>query len=303
MGRVEYIHVASAAGEPVRSLERVRVKAGIGLEGDRYALGIGHYSENHRVSRDITLVEVEVMDALSREHGIALPPGGTRRNITTRSIRLTALVGRQFLIGDVVCQGTGLCEPCQYLADLSGRSIVRPLTHRGGLRADVLSDGEIRVGDSIHVVTPTKEAPRPGVGVLLMREGRVLVGQRRSAHGQGTWSVPGGTPDPGESDETCAARELYEETGVTGSDARVVAETLDTFADSGVTYRSRFVQMEWRGGVPKALEPAKCEGWEWHEWKVLPHPLFLPLVSLRASGFSPARRTPAQPDMAGRGQL
>ena len=69
--------------------------------------------------------------------------------------------------------------------------------------------------------------------------------------------MPGGTPEPGESDEACAERELYEETGVTGSNARVVAETLDTFADSGVTYRSRFVQMEWRGGKPEALEPSK----------------------------------------------
>ena len=67
MGAVEHNHIASAAGEPVRSLERVRVRAGIGLEGDRYALGIGHYSENHRVSRDITLVETEILEELSRE--------------------------------------------------------------------------------------------------------------------------------------------------------------------------------------------------------------------------------------------
>jgi MOSC domain-containing protein YiiM len=91
----------------MRSLDRVQVRAGIGLEGDRYALGMGHYSENHRVSRDITLVEAEVLDDLHCDHGVALPPGGTRRNLTTRGIRLPELIGRQFLIGDVVCQAPG----------------------------------------------------------------------------------------------------------------------------------------------------------------------------------------------------
>jgi 8-oxo-dGTP diphosphatase len=269
----------------MRSLDRVQVRAGIGLEGDRYALGMGHYSENHRVSRDITLVEAEVLDDLHRDHGVALPPGGTRRNLTTRGIRLPELIGRQFLIGDVVCQGTGLCEPCQYLADLAGQAIVRPLTHRAGLRADVLTDGEMRVSDSISPVAPTTGQPLRGVGVLLIRDGRVLVGQRRGPHGRGTWSVPGGRLLRGESDEACARRELFEETGLAGAEARVVAEMVTTFAEPAVTYRSRFVTMRWRDGVPQAREPSKCRAWEWHEWKTLPRPLFLPLVALGASGF------------------
>jgi MOSC domain-containing protein YiiM len=151
-GVVEAIHIASAAGAPTRLLGVVRASAGIGLEGDRYAAGQGHYSHDHRVSRDLTLIEAEVIEALARDHGIKLAPGETRRNITTRGIRLNDLLGRRFWVGEVLCAGTRLCEPCQYLTDLTGKPLLRPLVHRGGLRADILSGGYIRRGDRVRVV-------------------------------------------------------------------------------------------------------------------------------------------------------
>jgi 8-oxo-dGTP diphosphatase len=76
-----------------------------------------------------------------------------------------------------------------------------------------------------------------------------------------------------------------------GRAARVVAETVDTFADAGFTYRTRFVQMDWLGGSPQAPEPAKCASWQWHTWEQLPEPLFPTLVSLRRSGFHPSDAT------------
>jgi MOSC domain-containing protein YiiM/ADP-ribose pyrophosphatase YjhB (NUDIX family) len=149
-GMVETIHIAAAAGEPVRAVELVRAKAGVGLEGDRYALGRGHYSPDLRVSRDLTLIEAEVIESLAREHDIALTPGETRRNVTTRGIRLNDLVGHRFWVGEALCQGTRLCEPCQYLTELTGKPLLRALVHRGGLRADVVRGGWIRCGDRLR---------------------------------------------------------------------------------------------------------------------------------------------------------
>ncbi len=128
-GVVEAIHIATAAGVPVRAADAVHAIAGVGLEGDRYAYGRGHYQDD-RVSRDLTLVEAEALEALAREHGIELAVGETRRNLTTRGISLNDLLGRRFWVGDVLCQGTRLCEPCQYLADLTGKPLLRPLVHR-----------------------------------------------------------------------------------------------------------------------------------------------------------------------------
>ena len=148
-GIVEAIHIAAAAGEPVRAVEAVNARAGVGLDGDRYAYGRGHYQDD-RVSRDLTLIAAEALEALAREYGIELAVGETRRNLTTRGISLNDLVGRRFWVGDVLCQGTRLCEPCQYLADLTGKPLLRPLVHRGGLRADILSGGLIRHGDRVR---------------------------------------------------------------------------------------------------------------------------------------------------------
>jgi len=148
-GVVEAIHIASDAGEPVRVVEAVHAIAGVGLEGDRYAYGRGHY-QDARVSRDLTLVEAEAIEEVARESGIALALGETRRNVTTRGIGLNELVGRRFWVGDVLCAGTRLCEPCQYLADLTGKPLLRALVHRGGLRADILRGGVIRRGDTVR---------------------------------------------------------------------------------------------------------------------------------------------------------
>jgi MOSC domain-containing protein YiiM len=148
-GAVEAIHLARSAGEPMRPVDSIRVEAGIGLEGDRYASGLGHFSADGRVSRDVTFVEREAIDALNFEHQIALGAAETRRNLTTAGVNLNALVGRRFYVGDVLCLGTRRCNPCQYLADLTGKPLLRPLIGRGGLRGDLLADGVIRVGDLI----------------------------------------------------------------------------------------------------------------------------------------------------------
>ena len=148
-GRVEAIHIAPASEAPMVGVDRVRAIAGVGLEGDRYATKTGTWSPDPRVDRDITLIEAEVIDDLAATDGIHLAPGETRRNITTRGIPLNDLVGRRFRVGDAVCEGTRLCEPCQHLTDALGKPILRPLVHRAGLRACILEGGEIAIGAEV----------------------------------------------------------------------------------------------------------------------------------------------------------
>jgi MOSC domain-containing protein YiiM len=96
-------------------------------------------------------VAAEVLDELSAaDHTLDFP--ATRRNVLTRGIDVNALVGRTFRIGDVLCHGSRLCEPCVHLDRLSGPGLLRPLIHRGGLRADILTDGKIEVGARVQVV-------------------------------------------------------------------------------------------------------------------------------------------------------
>ena len=152
LGRVEAIHIAPIAKAPMVAVERVRALAGVGLEGDRYAARTGTWSPDPRVDRDITLIEAEVIEDLAATAGIALAPGETRRNVTTRGIRLNDLVGRLFRVGDVVCEGMRLCEPCQTLVDGLGKPVLRPLVHRGGLRAHIVEGGEIEIGAEVEAL-------------------------------------------------------------------------------------------------------------------------------------------------------
>jgi 8-oxo-dGTP diphosphatase len=127
---------------------------------------------------------------------------------------------------------------------------------------------------------------RVGIGVILARDGEVLLGLRRGSHGAGTWSFPGGHVDHGESAKACALRELYEETGLEATNAHVVAETIDDFPE-GLRYRTLFVRVDWADGEPALREPDAFERWEWFPWDALPAPLFLSVANLRATEFRP----------------
>lgn len=149
VGRVESIHVAASAGTPMNSLDSVHAVPGRGLEGDRYFSKTGTYSRRDGPDREITFIEVEAIEALRREYGIAVEAKETRRNVATRGIALNHLVGARFRVGEILVQGLRLCEPCGYLEDTSGRPIRAGLVHRGGLRAQILIEGWLRVGDQI----------------------------------------------------------------------------------------------------------------------------------------------------------
>lgn len=149
--KVVSIHIAAAAGAPPAEVAAVRAIAGKGLEGDRYCNGAGTYSKPHSPGRQATLIEIEALEALARDYGIELAPGRSRRNIVTRGAALNHLVGREFAIGAVRLRGVELCEPCARLQKLAAPGVQRGLVHRGGLNAEILTDGVIRAGDSITI--------------------------------------------------------------------------------------------------------------------------------------------------------
>jgi MOSC domain-containing protein YiiM len=151
-GVVVGLFTAPAGEAPCDEHERCRVRAGRGMEGDRYAEGAGTFSHPERRGQDLTLIEAEAFDELSAR-GVDLALVDARRNVVTSGIDLNALVGHHFTIGDVHCYGARLAEPCAHLERLTKRGVLRGLVHRGGIRVDVLGDGELRVGDEIRPAT------------------------------------------------------------------------------------------------------------------------------------------------------
>ncbi len=151
-GVVVGLFTAPVREAPCDEHERRLVRAGRGMQGDRYAEGAGTFSHPERRGQDLTLIEEEAFGELSAR-GIDLAPADARRNVVTRGIDLNALVGHRFTIGDVPCYGSRLAEPCAHLERLTTRGVLRGLVHRGGIRVDVLGDGELHVDDEILPAT------------------------------------------------------------------------------------------------------------------------------------------------------
>ena len=130
-------------------LGSVRAVAGKGLEGDRYANGVGTFSGQVGSGREVTLIEVEAITSLAREYDVEIDAADSRRNLVTQDLPLNHLVGREFKVGDVILRGSRLCEPCGHLETLTRPGVRRGLVHRGGLRAEVVDGGIIRTGDEV----------------------------------------------------------------------------------------------------------------------------------------------------------
>ena len=139
VGVVEALVLAPTAEAPVTLVDEARAVVGQGLEGDRYFEGVGTFASG-RPGSALTLIDAAVLDSFDGELD-------HRRNVVVRETDLNALVGREFTLGEALCRGRRLCEPCAHLDRLNGGGTLRPLVHRGGLRADVIRDGTIRVGD------------------------------------------------------------------------------------------------------------------------------------------------------------
>jgi len=151
-GRVEAIAIAAEAEARMVCVERAIAHNGLGLEGDRYFHQRGTFSNVNGRGYDLTLIESEVLETLELPNE-PLAAEEARRNLITRGIDLNALVGKRFTVGGVECLGQRLCEPCAHLERLTAKAgkpgTLRALIHQGGLRADILSDGEIKIGDEV----------------------------------------------------------------------------------------------------------------------------------------------------------
>lgn len=152
LGEVVGIYVTPTKESPMQSVTEAHAIPGKGLEGDRYAAGAGTFSpkSDRLKGYDITLIEREVLERMTLPDGTRLAPEESRRNLLTTGIDLNALVGKEFRIGSIRAFGQRLCEPCVHLQRLTHPGVVVGLVHKGGLRADVLSDGEIRIGDRVE---------------------------------------------------------------------------------------------------------------------------------------------------------
>ncbi len=147
-GRLLYIHTARAAREPMQANQSVRLIPGTGIAGDRYATGLGKYSEFPDI-REVTLIEVETLVALKRDHDIDLTADEHRRNLTTEDVPLNHLVGKRFRVGSAVLEGGRLNTPCRYIDMVTGKVICDLLEHRSGLNCRIISGDMIAVGDVI----------------------------------------------------------------------------------------------------------------------------------------------------------
>jgi len=148
-GRLVGIYTTEQAGGPMRSRREVRAVAGVGLEGDRYAAQAGKFSHTPGRGREVTLVEREAIAGAGAEYDLELGEHETRRNLVVEGVPLNHLVGRTFRVGEVVLRGVRLNEPCVHLEKLTRTGVRKALVHRGGLRADIVAGGTLRLGDPV----------------------------------------------------------------------------------------------------------------------------------------------------------
>jgi MOSC domain-containing protein YiiM len=154
MSRVVQILTAESPASEMISRSEARAIPGKGLEGDRYFVGAGTFSPSpHKVDFEITFIERENIEAFARESGLPFTAMHARRNIVTEGIRVNDLAGKEFWVGEVRVRGIRLCEPCSYLAKISFPETLKGLVHKGGLRAQILSEGIIKVGQMISMVS------------------------------------------------------------------------------------------------------------------------------------------------------
>lgn len=158
-GVLLHIHIAPSASYEMEELAEAECVAGRGIVGDRYYNGLGTYSPKPDV-REVTLIEQEALDALSRndpplqQGPITLEPRDHRRNLTVKGVPLNHLVGRRFRVGDVILRGGRLNFPCKYLEELLGLPVFLPLYNRSGLNCGIERGGIIRPGDEIELLSP-----------------------------------------------------------------------------------------------------------------------------------------------------
>lgn len=151
IGRIEKILICKNAGDELSPKENVVLVQGRGIEGDRYFFKNGTFSEALEAKGDfeVTLIELENIEAFNMVSNLDYSPGEFRRNLVTSGIRLNELVGKDFTVGNLTLHGVRLCEPCAHLASVLGKSVMEHMLHKAGLRAVIKESGNVSVGSNI----------------------------------------------------------------------------------------------------------------------------------------------------------
>jgi len=140
MDHMEVVEINIGPSEALAPVNSVAALAGKGLKGDRQ-----FFEEGAPSGEALTLVEAEVLE------DVGLTGVQSRRQVVVRGLRLNDLIGKRFRVGDVECLGVEICEPCLHLQSLTRPGLIKDMIHRGGLNADILTDGQISVGDVVSV--------------------------------------------------------------------------------------------------------------------------------------------------------
>ena len=157
-GRIVSLQITTHEGAPMIPIQEAHAVPGRGIEGDRYYLGTGHFSKQGKESYEITLIETEALEGLRRDYSCEISPLNARRNIATVGVPLNHLVWKEFYVGEVKLLGRRLCEPCFHLTTLTDALALGGLLHRGGLRAQILTEGVIHLGDTIRLSESQEQA-------------------------------------------------------------------------------------------------------------------------------------------------
>ncbi|RBY93601.1 sulfurase [Blastococcus sp. TF02-8] len=144
----------------MRRVPSGRLRPGVGLEGDRYALGGGTWAQYPDLEKQLTLIDADDVAAVAAEVGAELSPGDTRRNLVTSGIALPSLVGGWFAVGDALLFGMKRCPPCTHLERLTGLKLVKAMVHRGGINAAVFGGGTVTEGAVVRPVSDEEAARR-----------------------------------------------------------------------------------------------------------------------------------------------
>ena len=159
-GSLLEIWATHAAAAPMRRRPSARLVPGVGLEGDRYALGGGTWAQYPDLEKQLTLIDREDVAAIAAEVGAAFTTADARRNLVTTGVHLPSLVGRWFAVGDALLFGMKRCPPCTHLERLTGLKLVRTMVHRGGVNAAVFVGAPIAEGDPVRLVDEAEAARR-----------------------------------------------------------------------------------------------------------------------------------------------
>ena len=153
-GQIRQILSGDAAGDKLKSLETGTLEAGRGLVGDRYYLGNGTFSKKlgGTPAIEATLIAQEEIDAFNAVTGQRYSGLDFRRTLVTEGVALEDMIGRRFRVGDAVLEGIRFCEPCAHLSATLGREIMEHMVHKAGIRAQIVTGGQINVGDDVALI-------------------------------------------------------------------------------------------------------------------------------------------------------